>query len=226
MNKIQSLFLLAIVGAAAAVPVSGYLGDRNVVKNCNAGLEPSCVEIIDTKPVLRPELDEKGEANLLEIEDSRLRAGEGLKSNHSRFIRADGHLTPDQPFVATYDPVSFDKPIAAVRITWREGDPMQFYLDDRGTGQSSYLGHERNSHVVNWHYEGSDLHIITQSGETLFLGGQRSRLNATLETSRVVLAESRRAEQARQAAEQAERERQEELGAQVLQGIFSSVFGQ
>lgn len=225
MNKTQQLFLLTIVGAVTAVPLSGYLGDRNIVNNCDAGLESSCIEILDAKPSLRSGLGEKGEANLLELEDSRLRAGEGLRSGYARSIETDGSLSLDKPFVATYDPIAYDKPVAAVSITWREGEPRRFYLDDRGSGQSSLLGHDRNSHVVNWHYQGDDLHIVTQVGETFFLGGQRSRLNSTLESARATIAASRRAEEARQAAEQAERQRQEELGAQVIQGIFGSVFG-
>lgn len=225
MNKVKAISIAAAVaGLALAAPAFTFFRDRSIVDNCNAGAKVYCLEIVDVNPVLRSRLSEKGEGFVLEIEDERARSGEGLASGYLRTISREGDLSKDIPFTSQNSHIAFDIPTAQIVVTRRDGSVAHYYLEQYGDGYSSLPGHDRTNNGLNWEYvNGSDVKITTQLGQVIFLGGQQARVSNSIDRAETLIAQARREAAAREAAEQAERQRQEELGARVVESLGSAI---
>ncbi len=226
MSTIRTASALAavIAGLALAAPTFTLFQNRWSVDNCNAGRKTDCIKILDTRPLLRSRLSEAGEGVILGIEDGRARDGEGLEASHSRTISRTGVLSEDLPFTSQNSHIAYGTPTAQVIVTHRDGSVAHYYLQQHGEGYSSLPGHDRTNNGLNWEYvNGSDVKITAQTGRVTFLGGQQARVSNSIDRAESLIAEAQRVAAAREAAEQAERQRQEELGARVVETLGSAI---
>jgi hypothetical protein len=225
MTKAKAISIVAAVaGLALAAPAITFFSNRSIVDNCNAGVKTYCLEILDARPLLRSRLSEAGEGVILDIEDGRARDGEGLEASHSRTISRAGVLSEDLPFTSQNSHIAYGTPTAQVVVTYRDGSVAHYYLQQHGEGHSSLPGHDRTNNGLNWEYvNGSDVKIIAQTGQVTFLGGQQARVSSSIDRAESLIAQSRKEAAAREAAEQAERQRQEELGARVVETLGSAM---
>ena len=226
MSTIRTVSAIAatIAGLALAAPTFTFFQNRSFVDNCNAGRKSDCLEILDTRPLLRSRLSEVGEGVILGIEDGRARNGEGLEASHSRTISRTGVLSEDLPFTSQNSHIAYGTPTAQIIVTHRDGSVAHYYLQQHGEGHSSLPGHDRTNNGLNWEYvNGSDVKVTTQAGQVIFLGGQQARVSNSIDRAETLIAEAQGAAAAREAAERAERQRQEELGARVVESLGSAL---